>query len=407
MSKRAALILLLGVALRVSLFYAVPRDPMKGDVYHHVRLAYNMLQGNGFSHGAAPPYYPDAQRAPLLPVCLALVIALGGGPLQMMLFQCLLDVGTGLLLYGRLRRYDERWATLALGLYMLAPYPAYFPSLEMTECLAVFFFTLTLERSWRLVEDPGLRNALFQGLAATGLAYSRPAMIPIALLLILGTARRKNLLLALATMALLLTPWSLRNASLPGGGFSPLTPASGGVTLWWGVTLDREVNLTRGQGRDLLDRYLDQWRPPRDLSSQEAIEIDRSLKKIAVQAILQHPGQYLGHVVMQAGRLWLLSDDALINAPSTDQARKDALTLVNVWTQRILVVLALVGLCQRKAWPAWLILLGLTAFYSLIHVEPRYMLPAEPILAAAAASVFRRSPAGNAQSCREQPMQRQ
>lgn len=378
--KRVLPILLLGLALRVGLFYSAPRLIL-GDAYHHVNLALNMVRGHGFSHSPAPPFYPDAQRAPLLPACLAALIALGGTPVVTMLFQSLLDLGTGLILYGRLKRYSLSWATLALALYLLAPYPAFFPSMELTECLAVFFFTLTLERCWRLYEAPGPGNAFWLGLSAAFLALSRPAMLPIAFLLILGVARRRHLVLALATTVVLLLPWSARNASIPGGSFTPLTPASGGLTLWYGVTKDRDVNLTGGEGEELFQRYLVQWQPPQDLSSDEAIHIDQQLKAIAVKAILAHPVEYAGHAVMQAVRFWWDADDALINAPTPHPG----LMALAQWSQRLLLVLALLGLCDRRAWPAWLILLALTGEYSLIHVESRYALPAEPILAAAAA----------------------
>lgn len=347
--------------MRLAFFLSVPRVPL-GDVYHHVMIAANLVHGTGYSHSPGPPYYPDLQRAPLVPVLLAGLIALSKSAWLPLLFilQCLFDVGTALII----RRH---FGALPMAIYFLAPYPAFFPSLPMTECVSVFLFTLALDRA-------AARQSWQLGLVTGLCALSRPALLPIAFLIILATARRKQLAIALVTAGLVLLPWAVRNASIPGGRFTPLIITGFGAGLWSGVTQDGGLMLT-DKGGDLMQTYLVQWHTNEDLPTAEVLRTDAELKKLAFEAIAHNPLRYAGHVLAQCGRFWWRADDALVNSP----VFFPFLFGLAQWSQRLLVLLALPALLLDRRALAICVLLTLP--YALIHVEARYMLPAEPILA--------------------------
>ncbi len=385
---------MLGVLLRVSLFELVPRATV-GDIYHHVLLASNLLQGHGYSHSPGPPYYPDLQRPPALPLVLAGALALSqlsgiSAPVLMLMLQTALDLGTGLILYRRLRQLAPQLALPALALYFLSPYPAFFPSLALTECLAGFLLMATLDRAFTLAKAPTAAGAALLGALAALLILTRPALLPVALLALL--ASRRQLPLALLTCALLLLPWTVRNASLPGGRPTPLLVSGMGITLWFGVTFDGQVHLTGRPpaGEAEFQRYLLQWRRGQDLPPEEVMAIDRQLSALAVQAIAHNLPAYAVHVLAQAGRLWWAADDGLVNydAARVPPARLPILFVVSQTCQRILVVLAAGGLLVggRRLWPLWLLLVVVSLPYCLIHVEARYLLALEPVLAGLAAS---------------------
>ncbi len=388
------LVLLLGVVLRVSLFELVPRATL-GDIYHHVLLASNLLQGRGYSHSPTPPYYPDLQRPPALPLVLAGAISLSQfsgvpAPVLMLLLQTALDLGTGLILYRRLRQMASQLALPALALYLLSPYAAFFPSLALTECLAGFLLMAILDRALTLAKSPTAGGAAVLGALAALLILTRPALLPVAALALL--ACRRQLPLALLTCSLLLLPWTIRNATLPGGRPTPLLVSGLGITLWFGVTFDGAVHLTGRPpaGEAEFQRYLLQWRQGKDLPPEEVVAIDRHLSALAVQAIRDHPAAYLVHVLAQAGRLWWAADDGLVNydASRVPRARLHILFLVSQTCQRILVVLAVGGLIVggRRLGPVWVLLAVVSLPYCLIHVEARYLLPLEPVLAGLAAA---------------------
>ncbi len=385
---------MLGGLLRISLFELVPRAPL-GDIYHHVLLAGNLLQGHGYSHSPGPPYYPDLQRPPVLPLVLAGVLALSqfsgiSAPVLMLVLQTALDLGTGLILYRRLRHLAPQLALPALALYLLSPYPAFFPSLALTECLAGFLLLATLDRALTLYQVPTAGGAALLGALAALLILTRPALLPLALLALL--ASRSQLPLALLLCALLLLPWTVRNATVPGGRPTPLLLSGLGITLWFGVTFDGGAHLTGlpPAGEAEFQRYLLQWRRGQDLPPEEVMAIDRQLSALAVQAIWNNPVAYLAHVGAQAGRIWWAADDGLVNydAARVPPARLQILFVVSQTCQRILVVLAAGGLLVggRRLWPLWLLLAVVSLPYCLIHVEARYLLALEPVLAGLAAA---------------------
>jgi hypothetical protein len=108
------------------------------------------------------------------------------------------------------------------------------------------------------------------------------------------------------------------------------------------------------------------------------------LLHISLDAIRDRPVEYALSVVQRSGLLWWGADDGVQN-PATPQnmVLYERIDRAACWTQRVLLVAALLSLpfCWREAWPAVLLCAVLTRAYAPIHVEGRYMLPAEPALA--------------------------
>jgi 4-amino-4-deoxy-L-arabinose transferase-like glycosyltransferase len=391
-SLNLAAVLAAGLLLRLAMWWAVPIE-VGGDAYHHLRLAVNLREGHGFSHSPGPPYYPDLVRPPGF-VYLAAV-----WPLPLFSLQLALSIGTALLLHARLRRLcGLRRALLAVAIYFLSPYSAFFCLTALNDVLATFLLMALIELTWRAWERGGAFTYGLLGLVAAALILTKPPLLVFIPLALAVTALHswRNTLLAVLVMAAGVAPWTCRNYHLTGRA-TPTVTASFGVAFWIGVTLDRNINLTAGRGTDLWEHFLVQWNPIRpgqpsnDLPDSSVQAVNDELGRHALQAVREHPLRYLRHTLAQAFDLWWDANDQVgWHAKSPNEA----LRLLTQVSQRALIVLALIGLWQSRGRPeavgAGLGLLLLTLLYALVHVETRYTLPAQPILAALAAVAINR-----------------
>lgn len=222
-----AVALALGFMLRLLFVIHTPR--IAGDTLIYGDIAKNWMHHGvyGFSSTASGPV-PTLIRLPGYPIFLALCFAVFGADryTAVMLVQCLIDLGTCLLLADLTRRlFGHRAGLIVLWLGALCPFTANYVAAPLTEtlsllCIAVAFYGLF---RWR-AEGLGWNGWLWA--IAGALAYAvllRPeqgllavAVIPGMLWMTLRQPRRglegvTPVLVAAVCVVLTLVPWTVRN----------------------------------------------------------------------------------------------------------------------------------------------------------------------------------------------------
>jgi 4-amino-4-deoxy-L-arabinose transferase-like glycosyltransferase len=218
---------------------------LMGDGRTYQLLATNLREHGTLSLDAAEPLRPSALRPPLYPALLAGVQAftgptLGGVQVVQLFFSVAAAVLLALAAFKVLGRRAGRLAAWALA---LDPFEGGYVAAFLTESLSLVLCAL-LVAAWLLLR--GRRRALVVGAAAALAALTRDVfiMVPLAVTGLLclrafrggrrrRVARLREAALVLATAALVIAPWTARNAvSL--GKFVPV--ASGGIEygLWIG-----------------------------------------------------------------------------------------------------------------------------------------------------------------------------
>jgi hypothetical protein len=216
------LALAFGFALRLAFILHTPR--IAGDTLVYGNIAKNWIEHGvyGFADGANGPI-PTLIRLPGYPLFLALCFRIFGDDryTAVMMVQCMIDLGTCVLLSSLARRiFGERPAIAVLWLAALCPFTANYVAAPLTEtltlaCIALAFYGM--ER-WRRCDS--VWNSWLWLIAAV-LAYSvllRPeqgllaaAILPAMLWLRRGERVLMPVAVAALCVILPLVPWTARN----------------------------------------------------------------------------------------------------------------------------------------------------------------------------------------------------
>lgn len=373
-------ILGLGLALRVALlFWWEP--VIAGDAQDYLRIAEDLTQGRGFVDTNGDP---SSFRAPIYPLALAAVFRVfGSSVLVIRVLQSLVDLLTLVVVYRVADRtfgvHLGRWvAPLAAGLVAINLGQITASQRILSETLFTLLFVAAVGASseWWRSEKPaasmqwGVATGFLFGLAA----LTRGVMIayPPALVLVAwgsrGRARRGSVALLLS-FALTLAPWTLRNY-VAHGFFVP-------VSTQIGITLYASYNPPGGSfGFNPTDSVV-----ARANRLPEA-EASRELTKAAIETALASPKRTLRLEGLKTLYFWSPVDWELLPTYG-------AMNPTYMW----IVLMALAGLGAsggRRAfarhWPVLLPVAYLFFMALVFHGSPRYRLPAEPLLAIAAAA---------------------
>ncbi len=227
-------ILLIALTLRLGWAFLVPMHPVS-DGYIYDAFAREIAAGRGYAFPAGNPtvYWPVGPSAlygafyALLPVSpvVALNIVMGCA------------VVAGIYRLG-CRHFGDRVGAIAALIAALWPVWIQFTTAPNSELPFILFMVLVLlARSEPRLPD-WARTMLSTALIIAA-AFMRPTILPLALLLplldhpIRQPARAaRRFVLALGVMALLLTPWAMRNQALFGE--PVLVSANFGANLWMG-----------------------------------------------------------------------------------------------------------------------------------------------------------------------------
>ncbi|HVC07071.1 MAG TPA: glycosyltransferase family 39 protein [Solirubrobacterales bacterium] len=422
-----AAILLLGLGLRID--YAWQGRPPVFDAVAYARIAANLEQGNGFTAGHRATQ-PSSNYSPGLPLIAAGIYELSGGLHERLARVVLALIGALSVAFSYLigRRLCGPAAGL-IGALAVAIYPALleYQGMLMTEPLAAALLSgAVLAMLW--AEAPGRSGArarsprwLVPGLVLGALTLVRPEYLAVSLLLALvaaagkwrnwrsGAMRAGILLLG---VAIVVTPWTLRNAAALGR-FVPIS-TGGGQVLFSGTYLPSGGDPQRvgqallenqpGLVRHLAAEYLPPAAEGKPLAAQREIVLARvRLEQIlAAFAAQRHPGvesdkalsqmgreqlwsdvserplEYIGFLAAKVGDMWSHGPREVMRRPVWEALH---------WALVFFGLIGLILLSRRGRWEALLlgtIFLSITAISALLVASPRRVLVMIPLVAALA-----------------------
>jgi 4-amino-4-deoxy-L-arabinose transferase-like glycosyltransferase len=226
---RLALIALVGLAVRLLYVALFAKDiPTFGDALTYWHWSHNLAGGNGFTKvaifGQVDPLVgqPTAEHPPLFPLLLAGLVKLGAdGITTQKLLLCFVGAGTvGLVGLAGREALSERTGLIACAIAAVYPFLWVIDGSLMSETVYAFLIAAALWLGLRFTRTPSLGLAAALGAVAGLAALTRGEALMLAPLLLLPLAlraprdwdRRTGLAAAaLATFAVVLAPWTIRN----------------------------------------------------------------------------------------------------------------------------------------------------------------------------------------------------
>lgn len=380
-----------------------------GDGPEYDQLAVNILKHGVFSRSGTEPYDPYIFRTPGYPLLVAGVYAISDYSmlalrwvqfgLHLLTAYCLYLIGSAFL--------RTRSAVVCSLLYVTCVPFVFLPTFELTETLSTFLavvIVLLLVRSRRRES-----NTIFLavGAAAGVLILVRPSfslLIPWLCFLVLfldsGVPRKvrlKRCVLSVIGALILVAPWMLRTTLVAGkfvglatgGGLSLHMSAEqydGDITYSmpladWNSVL-REWSERKNRAREIIQTGQTASGEDRSgvvASVQEDLLVDRVYRADAIAKLRTIPIQKFAlSYPVRLAYLWSTCDLSPWAAGGA---------LHRIAQLQFVVLVMLIGLGMyvsrrqwRVAWPLWCLALYLTILHSVFHVEPRYSLPARPVL---------------------------
>jgi 4-amino-4-deoxy-L-arabinose transferase-like glycosyltransferase len=396
-----AAILLLGLGLRVD-------DAWRGrapvyDAAAYATIAANLERGEGFTLGRGATQ-PASNYSPGLPLLAGGVYALAGGVHERLARLVLAAIGGLSVLFAYLigRRLSGPVAGLVAAA-AVAIYPALleYQGMLMSEPLAATLLAgAVLAMLWADGVGPRI-GWLVPGLLLGALALTRPEYLAISLpIAVVVLARhgwdgwREGLvqaLVLLAGLAVVVAPWSVRNAAAldrfvpisTGGGqvlFSDSYIPSGGDPEQVGAeVLKRHPELRKQLPAD---PRLEQILAALAAQRYPGLESDAALARMGRERlwdeVREEPLSYAAFVAAKVGRIWSHGPRDVMREPLWEALH---------WALVALGVLGLVLLAWQRRWEALLlgvVLVAVTATGALLVASPRRVLVTIPLVAALA-----------------------
>ncbi len=404
-----AAILLLGLGLRLGEAWD-GRAPVF-DAAAYAEIARNLDEGEGFTLGSTATQ-PASNYSPGLPLFAAGVYKLTGGVHERTVRLLLALLGTLAVLFTYLigRRLSGPLAGL-IGAAAIAIYPALleYQGMLMSEPLAATLLSggvlATLWAAGPAVLARGSCRGvrwLVPGVLFGGLALVRPEYLGVVLLVsLLVLARgwrvgwRQSLAMTaifLAGAALLVVPWTVRNA-VALDRFVPVS-TGGGQVLFAGTYLPSNGDPER-VGAEVVERHpelfgpgavgrlrLEQILARLAASRYPQMETDEALGRMGREQLWddlsEEPVEYAGFVATKVGRIWSHGPRDVMRQPGWELLH---------WALVAFGLVGLVVLAAQRRWEALLlatIFVGITALSALLVASPRRVLVMLPLVAALA-----------------------
>jgi Dolichyl-phosphate-mannose-protein mannosyltransferase len=398
-----ATILLLGLGLRAHEAWD-GRAPVY-DAAAYARIAANLDRGEGFTLGAAATQ-PASNYSPGVPLLAAGLYQLSGGVHERFARLVLALLGSLAVLFAYLigRRLSGPLAGL-IGAAAVAVYPALleYQGMPMGEPLAATLLSgAVLAMLWADRADRRDRARaprwLAPGLLLGALALVRPEYVAISLPIALAVLARhgwggwrEGLVQAgvvLAGLALVVAPWTLRNA-VALDRFVPVS-TGGGQVLFAGSYLPSGGDPER-VGEEVLERHPELRRklPPDPRLEQilatlaaeryPGVESDAALARMGRERLWDdltgQPLEYAGFLAAKVARLWSHGPREVMREPPWEALH---------WALVGLGLLGLGALAGQGRWEALLlgvVLVAVTAVGALLVASPRRVLVTIPLVA--------------------------
>ena len=378
--RMLGLALLLGLGLRAG--FGLTRagldasaDERNWDGAARVFWKAGLLHSDGGTY--RPPLYP-LMVAGIYQVC-------GPHPEVVRLWQALLGTATVALLYGIGRRLGgERVGLLAAGLGAVYPLFVFFAAVLMAETLLVLLTTAALLLALRLEAMPSAKNAAALGLVLGLGALCKPVVLAWVPFLLWGWwcrpgssrwERSGRAATAVGMMALVLVPWTLRNAVVHGF-FVPIS-SNLGMNLMIGN--EPGANGSYRYGTDYLGMF-----EHLSAAAEHPVARDRLAAQKARQWIAAEPGRFGRLAIRKFLRFWspLVPEESL------------GRNLISLLSCGPVLALGLWGTFRRWGQPgAWIVgslLLSLTLVHAVFFAHTRFRLPIDAALIGPAAWILER-----------------
>lgn len=400
------LILLLGLGLRMNEAWD-GRAPVF-DAAAYATIAANLEHDQGFTLGAGATQ-PASNYSPGLPLFIAGVYKLSGGVHERLARVILALLGALAVLFTYLigRRLSGPTAGL-VGAAAIAIYPALleYQGMLMGEPLAATLLSgAVLSMLWAdgaAQTNPARVRWLVPGALFGLLALVRPEYIGVALLVSLVVLLRcgwrnwsltwPQALLMLAGVAVIVVPWTVRNA-IALDRFVPIS-TGGGQVLFAGTYLPSDGDPEK-VGEEVVERHPELFGPHAvqqlrleqilaRLAAQRypGMESDRALSKMGKEQLWDDLGEeplaYAGFTATKIARIWSHGPREVMREPGWELLH---------WALLAFGLVGLIVLAIRRRWEALLIaviFLAITAISALLVASPRRVLVMMPLLAALA-----------------------
>ena len=400
-----AAILLIGLGLRLDYAWE-GREPVF-DAAAYAEIARNLDEGRGFELGPGATQ-PASNYSPGLPLFVAGFYEVTGGAHERGARVALALIGALAILFAYLigRRLSGPAAGL-IGAAAVAIYPALleYQGMFMGEPLAATLLSgAVLAILWA---DAGQGHPargscprvrwLLPGVLLGALTLVRPEYLGLALLMslvVLGRNPRdwQRVLILLAGLALVIAPWTIRNA-IELDRFVPVS-TGGGQVLFAGTYLPSDGDPEK-VGAEVVARHPGLF-DPQDverlrleqilarLAAQRhpGVETDKALARMGREQlwddITQEPAEYAGFVATKIWRIWSQGPREVMDRPAWK---------VFHWVLVALGLLGLVVLARQRRWEALLlatVFVAITAISALLVASPRRVLVLLPLVAALA-----------------------
>jgi 4-amino-4-deoxy-L-arabinose transferase-like glycosyltransferase len=397
-----ASILALGLSLRIGEAWD-GRAPVF-DAAAYATIAANLDRGEGFTLGAGATQ-PASNYSPGLPLLTAGVYKLTGGVHERSARLLLALLGTLAAFFTYLigRRLSGPLAGL-IGAAAIAVYPALleYQGMLMGEPLAAALLAGAVLAILWAADSTGQSRWLLPGVLFGCLALVRPEYLGVgalvSLVVFLRNGRREwsrnwvQALLVLAGVAVIVVPWTVRNAVA----LDRAVPIStgGGQVLFAGTYLPSDGDPEK-VGAEVVERHPELFGPRAvqrlrleqilaRLAAQRypGVEADKALSKMGKEQLWddlsEEPLEYAGFVATKVGRIWSHGPRAVM--------RESGWELLH-WALVAFGLIGLAVLAVQRRWEALLIatiFVAITAISALLVASPRRVLVMMPLVAALA-----------------------
>jgi 4-amino-4-deoxy-L-arabinose transferase-like glycosyltransferase len=301
-------ILALSLVLRLAWIGIQGERPLAGDELSYDDIATNVAQGHGYATGRTEATrHPTAARGPGYVLFLAAHYAVfGRSPIPPLVTQALLDTLATALVYAIARRWFRPRAVALVAAAGYAFYPPFVASAAslLTETITHVTILATVWFFWRWLDGRRTSDLVASAFALGVCALSKPQLAPVGIVLCVAAlpaigwrAAVRAAALVVAVVALVLSPWIVRNAVT----FHTFMPgvSMGGMGLWFGAgpIEGRTIGGLDAPGvPDSLRRRVE---------SMDEISANRWAAAEAKRLILADPGHYAWLSVKKTARLWL------------------------------------------------------------------------------------------------------
>jgi 4-amino-4-deoxy-L-arabinose transferase-like glycosyltransferase len=382
-------LLALAFGLRAAFFFihAAPKEFPDSAIYH--QIAVNVCSGKGLTQDPQTALF----RPPGYPLFLAGCYSVFGPNLRVVGFaQAVLGALTALVIFFLARYlFDDTTGWIAAAIAAVYPFFVFYSALLLTETLFIALLTGGMALLIHAARSQRLGSAALAGLVLGLGVLTRSSLIGFIVFVApfwwlatrargLGRSAQAYALMLLG-LAIVLSPWVIRNYRLTG--HLVLTTLQAGHDLY-------EANspeATGGPASHLID-----WDKATEGRKLTEYERDRFLRGKALAYIRDHPGRFLRLAVVKFARFWS-------PIPNYEKYRTSLYNTLSLLSFGPVLGLAVAGAVQfRRRWPELLLLLSPVCYYSLLHTvfvgSTRYRTPVEPFLIVLAAYALRTLAAG-------------